>query len=119
MEPNKLHNPKDKAPFSLPDNYFDTFTDQMMAHVETEEKIQSGFTFNFVALKPYLGLVGMFAIAVLFMQVIMWTVPYFSPQESVYTATASASTFNPSGDEIVDYLIYEMNSNEIMMALLE
>ena len=55
---------KSKNPFSVPDRYFDTLGDRVMDRIKDEEG-KTRETSLFQTLKPYLGLAGLFAFAMI------------------------------------------------------
>lgn len=121
IEDQKSHR---KLPFIVPDHYFEHLTDQIMEHVEQQQRSKTSFM---VLLKPYLGLVAMFGIALLLAQLVFWLAPdktrvNIRVTDSILSVNANVELeeqFNPSEEEIVAYLISEMTNTDLTMALLE
>lgn len=122
---------KKKNPFSVPDGYFDEVTEQILSRVKEEEMPQKVKFLQI--LKPYLGLVGIFALALFVVQVIF---PPFVDENKMLlkngdevvqlqetTSGASSeeifdSNFNPTNEEIIEYLASKVDSYELFYAEL-
>lgn len=122
---------KKKNPFSVPDGYFDEITEQILSRVKEEEKPQKVKFLQI--LKPYLGLVGIFALALFVVQAIF---PLFVDENKmllkngdevvqVQETTSGASSeeifdsnFNPTNEEIIEYLASKVDSYELFYAEL-
>ena len=61
---------KSKNPFTVPDRYFDTLGDRVMDRIKDEEG-KTRETSLFQTLKPYLGLAGLFAFAMIVIQLLV------------------------------------------------
>lgn len=120
---------KRKTPFSLPEGYLEGLTDRIVEKVKEEEKPER--VKWFVLLKPYAGLAAIFVMALLIVQLV---VPRFVDQSRMlqkggtHTVTAQGeeeakaefefgSEFNPTREEILDYLSAEVQGYEIMAEL--
>lgn len=118
---------KKKSPFIVPDGYFDTLTDRITDRVDEEEKPQK---IRFIqTLKPYLGLVAVFLLALMVVQVVL---PRFIDKDKMLLKEGEQivqtqpvalenevvfdSQFDPTSEEIIEYLSSEVNSYELMYA---
>lgn len=120
---------KKKNPFTVPDKYFDTFTDKLIDRIEGEKKPQKARLLQ--VLTPYLGLVAIFLLALFVVQVVL---PHFidpgkmlakdqlgnvAVKESLPPENAAFDTdFNPTDEEIIEYLTLEVNDSELFYAEL-
>ena len=103
---------KSKNPFTVPDRYFDTLGDRVMDRIKDEEG-KTRKTSLFQTLKPYLGLAGLFAFAMIVVQLL---VPNLvdenrmllkNGEQANMTAQAEDENifdadFNPSREEIIE-----------------
>lgn len=117
---------KKKNPFRVPEHYFDDLTERVMNRVEEEEKAKKkGFVRFF---RPYMGWVAVF-VTVLVLAQLLYTVvadrqllKSGAPTEQVAFVPDSAeedifdSHFNPTNDEIIEYLATEVDNYELMIA---
>ena len=117
---------KSKNPFSVPDRYFDTLGDRVMDRIKDEEG-KTRETSSFQTLKPYLGLAGLFAFAMIVVQLL---VPNLvdenrmllkNGEQANMTAQAEDENifdtdFNPSREEIIEYLSQETDPIEFLYA---
>ena len=97
---------KSKNPFTVPDRYFDTLGDRVMDRIKDEDG-KTRKTSLFQTLKPYLGLAGLFAFAMIVVQLL---VPNLV-DENIFDAD-----FNPSREEIIEYLSQETDPIEFLYA---
>lgn len=118
-----------KNPFSVPPGYFEQLTDQVIDRVKKTEKPQK--VRFMVLIRPYVGLAAIFLIALFVVQVIL---PHFIDErkmlkrENGETVVAQEnvaadevqldSNFNPSSDEILEYLSTEVSDYELIYAEL-
>ncbi|MEG0795907.1 MAG: hypothetical protein RR397_05275 [Odoribacter sp.] len=120
---------KEKRPFKVPDDYFDNLTDRIMNNLERDKKEQRLRLIPL--LKPYLGLVAIFMLALFVVQVI---IPRFIDKDQMLMKRGEQivqvqdlsteveeeipfdSQFNPTNEEIIEYLTSEVNSYELMYA---
>lgn len=117
---------KKKNPFTVPEGYFDGLTDQVVKRLEDQKRSKKTKVFRMV--RPYLGLVGVFALALLVIQAIFPLItdrsqklvkensevvqsPAETPEEDIFD-----SQFNPTSEEILEYLVSEVNNYELMYA---
>ena len=113
---------KSKNPFTVPDRYFDTLGDRVMDRIKDEDG-KTRKTSLFQTLKPYLGLAGLFAFAMIVVQLL---VPNLvdenrmllkNGEQANMTAQAEDDTdFNPSREEIIEYLSQETDPIEFLYA---
>ena len=119
---------KKKNPFSVPDGYFDHLTDQVIERVKEEKKPRRT---NFVhILKPYIGLAAIFLLALFVVQIVL---PRFIDNSRMLKKESTEvvqeandrkedieldSSFNPTSEEILEYLSTEVNSYDLIYAEL-
>lgn len=117
-----------KNPYSVPDDYFESLTDQVMSRLEEKKAPRKSGFMQFV--KPYLGLAAMFLLALMIVQMILPRVVdkkqmlVQDGEQIVQTGDLTESVeeivfdsyFNPTNDEIIEYLALEVNSYELMYA---
>ena len=130
---------KSKNPFTVPDRYFDTLGDrtfedlahfvdflQRLSQIKDEDG-KTRKTSLFQTLKPYLGLAGLFAFAMIVVQLL---VPNLvdenrmllkNGEQANMTAQAEDENifdadFNPSREEIIEYLSQETDPIEFLYA---
>lgn len=117
---------KSKNPFTVPDRYFDTLGDRVMDRIKDEDG-KTRKTSLFQTLKPYLGLAGLFAFAMIVVQLL---VPNLvdenrmllkNGEQANMTAQAEDENifdadFNPSREEIIEYLSQETDPIEFLYA---
>ena len=117
---------KSKNPFTVPDRYFDTLGDRVMDRIKDEEG-KTRKTSLFQTLKTYLGLAGLFAFAMIVIQLLVPNLvdenrmlskngeqANMTPQaedENIFDAD-----FNPSREEIIEYLSQETDPIEFLYA---
>ncbi len=117
---------KKKNPFTVPEGYFEGLTDQVMEKVEKKKKAvepKIGRT-----LKSYLGLAAIFVLALMVVQVLypMLTDEERGQREERTEEMAQVpeaveedifdSYFNPTSDEIIEYLATEVDNYDLMYA---
>ena len=112
---------KSKNPFTVPDRYFDTLGDRVMDRIKDEDG-KTRKTSLFQTLKPYLGLAGLFAFAMIVVQLL---VPNLVDENRMLQANMTAQAedenifdadFNPSREEIIEYLSQETDPIEFLYA---
>lgn len=119
---------KKKSPFTVPEGYFDKLTDRIAERVQEEKKPQKVRFIQIV--KPYMGLAAIFMLAFLVVQVVF---PHFidpnkmilkegetveQTQQAVATDNEIIfdSYFNPTNEEIIEYLTTEIDSYDLIYA---
>lgn len=117
---------KKKNPFTVPENYFDELTERIMERTAGQEKSRK---IKFVQrLKPYMSLAAIFILALWVVQAIFPLVvnkDQLMQRDSIEYAIQALepeeedifdSQFNPTGEEIIEYLASEVDSYELMYA---
>lgn len=125
---------KKKNPFSVPEDYFDRLTDRVMGNINSGEKKLPEIkippkTRYFEIVKPYLGLVGIFLLALFIVQAFFPLVidekqmikhdekgQIVQKQETEQEEIIFDSQFNPTREEIIEYLTSEANTDELFYA---
>lgn len=116
---------KSKNPFTIPEGYFESLGDRVMERVKEEDKPKRVSVL--LALKPYLGLAGLFVFAMLFVQFLLPRLVdedrmlakkvdqevTIAPEEEENIFDAD---FNPSREEIIEYLSQEADVTEFLYA---
>lgn len=118
-----------KSPFGTPEGYFESLTDRIAERVKEEEKPQKVHLLR--TIKPYLGLAGIFVGILFAVQVIL---PHFVDQNKMILKNGVTeqvvkvqettpqveiefnADFNPSDEEIWEYLFSEMNEYDLIYA---
>ena len=117
---------KSKNPFTVPDRYFDTLGDRVMDRIKDEDG-KTRKTSLFQTLKPYLDLAGLFAFAMIVVQLL---VPNLVDENRMLLKTGEQANmttqaedenifdadFNPSREEIIEYLSQETDPIEFLYA---
>lgn len=117
---------KKKSPFTVPEGYFDGLTDRIMEQVVKDEEPRK---FRFIqVVKPYLGLAAIFLLALIIMQMV---VPRLDKSRMLMKGDAQIvqqqpsaleseeifdSQFNPTSEEIIEYLALEVDNYELIYA---
>lgn len=118
---------KKKNPFSVPDGYFENLTERIAENVKETEIPQKTKVIQMI--KPYVGLVAIFLLALFVVQVIF---PLVIDDSRMIAKDANAvksqsviededadelnSTFQPTSEEIIEYLATEGNDFELLYA---
>lgn len=117
---------KTKNPFTVPEGYFDGLTDKVMHRLDKQEKPQKP---RFIqVIKPYIGLAAIFVLALVIVQALFPLVVDKGQlikrgnTEQVIQAQEVAeedifdSHFNPTNEEIIEYLASEVDNYELIYA---
>ena len=117
---------KSKNPFTVPDGYFDALEDRVMSRVKENETPKQ--TSLLLTLKPYLGLAALFAFAMVVVQLVLpgavdenrmlikkGEQPEVSASQTEDENIFDAD-FNPSREEIIEYLSQETDPLEFLYA---
>lgn len=119
---------KKKNPFTVPDGYFDGLTDRIMSQVK-EEKMPRKLRFVEV-FKPYMGWAAVFVVTLMMVQVVYPLITDKNPLSSGEIAGQASfagegaeedifdSHFNPTSEEIIEYLASEVDNYELMYAVV-
>lgn len=112
---------KQKNPFTVPGEYFESLTERLMERVKkSDEKPKSEWV---RVMRPYLGLAGVFVFAMLMLH---WVLPGAFPSlekeedsiEEYWQSIVEEQSiefdedFNPTKDEIIEYLTQEMDASD-------
>lgn len=115
---------RSKNPFSVPDGYFESLEDRVMERVQEVKKPKRPNVLQM--LKPYLGLAGLFVFAMVVVQLLLPRVvdenrmlakkveqkaPVEQEEEWMFD-----TDFNPSREEIIEYLSQESDVTEFLYA---
>lgn len=119
---------KKKNPFSVPDGYFDHLTDNVIERIKEDKKPRrTGVVYM---LKPYIGLAAIFLLALFVVQIVL---PRFIDNSRMLKKESAEvvqeandrkedveldSSFNPTSEEILEYLSTEVNSYDLIYAEL-
>lgn len=117
---------KSKNPFTVPDGYFDALEDRVMSRVKENEMPKQ--TSLLLTLKPYLGLAALFAFAMVVVQLVLpgavdenrMLIKKGEQPEVIASQTEDENIFdadfNPSREEIIEYLSQETDPLEFLYA---
>lgn len=117
---------KTKNPYTVPEGYFDGLTDRIIDRVEKQQKPQKIHRLKWTqVLKPYLGLAAVFLLALFVLQAVLPLV--VEPGQLLRKDTVAQvqeapvedifdSQFNPSSEEIIEYLSAEVDPYELLYA---
>lgn len=117
---------REKNPFTVPDGYFDGLTERIMKLTETKKEVYKPSLLQ--VLRPYIGIAAMFVVIVGVMHIVV-PMAMEQNQASLKDAVAQGvsedelleenifdSEFNPTSDEIIEYLATEIDCYELMLA---
>lgn len=121
---NKSDNER-RNPFSVPDDYFASLEDRIMKRIEEEKRPKR---INYVQLlKPYFGMAAIFLIAIFAVKVVA---PGFIDSDRMLIKNQGSKTtlgpyeqkniselnldFNPTDEEIIEYLAREADVTDIL-----
>ena len=108
-----------KNPFTVPTGYFETLESEIMFNIKREKK-----TPVLQMLKPYLGLVGVFIFAFMMIHKVL---PHFAKDGEILLEKEQHlvqkadhhpffdADFNPTKEELVEYLAHEVNITEFLL----
>lgn len=115
-----------KNPFSVPEGYFDQLDKRIGKRIEMEKHPQKVRWITL--LKPYIGLVAIFLLALFIVQVVL---PHVVDKDRMLVKEGQSVTivkesqtetfefdvgFNPTNEEILEYLSTELNDYELLYA---
>lgn len=117
---------KKKNPFSVPEGYFEQLEDRLMECTESSGKSKNVKFLQVV--KPYLGLAAVFIVALLVVQLVLPLVvdkhqvivkqgDRIAQNQELVEENIFDSQFNPTNEEIIEYLSSEMDSYELLYAV--
>lgn len=112
-------------PFRVPDGYFDTLEDRVMARMKSETTKTPRRLTALRVLKPVWGIVAMFVMATIVTQ---WVAPRLmdpsrmilhpgvpAVQEQADGSVQLDADFNPTREEIIEYLAQEADVTELLL----
>ncbi|MCM1031233.1 MAG: hypothetical protein NC410_07345 [Oscillibacter sp.] len=117
---------KRKNPFSVPEGYFDRLDNRIEQRIEAEKHPQKVRLITL--LKPYMGLVAIFLLALFIVQVVLPRVvdkermlvrdgrEMMADQETKAETFEFDTGFNPTKEEILEYLSTEVDDYELLYA---
>lgn len=116
---------KKKNPFSVPDGYFDGLTDRITGQIERQKEVKKSLSLR--RLKPYMELVAMFFLAFLVVQLLFpgtknTDLPDVKDGNAMVRVQEMEaedifdSQFNPTNEEIIEYLAAEVDHYEMILA---
>ena len=115
-----------KNPFTVPDGYFEGLTDRIADRVNEEQKPKKTRFIQIV--KPYMGLAAIFLLALLIVQVVLPGVVdkrqllnknvevVSTPTQETTIEDIFDSQFNPTSEEIIEYLASEVDNYDFLYA---
>lgn len=119
---------KKKNPFTVPEGYFEGLTDRITANIEKKQKLPTKQKPGLIRLiKPYMGLAALFLLALLVIQVLFPLVVDKSQfiktdrgmavqSQEMVNEDIFDSEFNPTTEEIIEYLTLEADSYDFLYA---
>lgn len=119
---------KKKNPFTVPERYFEGLTDRITVNVEKKQKLPKKQKPGLIRLvKPYMGLAALFLLALLVIQVLFPLVVDKSQfirsdrgmalqSQEMVNEDIFDSQFNPTTEEIIEYLTLEVDSYDFLYA---
>lgn len=116
---------KKKNPFSVPDEYFDELTGRIIGQIVKQKEVKK--TSLLRRLKPYVGLVAVFFLALMVVQIFFPGAKdtdlsdvkegnAFVQVQEMETEDIFDSQFNPTNEEIIEYLASEVANYEMILA---
>lgn len=117
---------REKNPFTVPDGYFDRLTERIMELTESKKEIHKSNLLQ--VFRPYIGIVAMFVIMMGGMYMLVPiamergedllndTIVQGTSEEEILADDIFDSGFNPTNDEIIEYLAIEIDNYELILA---
>lgn len=117
---------REKNPFTVPDGYFDGLTERIMDLTENKKDVRKPRLWQ--VLRPYIGVAAMFVVIMGVMHIVVpmtmesnWTslnetVSHGAWDETLLEDDIFDSEFNPTSDEIIEYLATEIDDYELILA---
>lgn len=112
-----------KNPFCVPEGYFEGLTDRIVGQIEKQRKPKKMRFLQIV--KSYSGVAAVFLLALLVVQAIYPVVDARKQNletenevvaQDTETENIFDSQFNPTSDEIIEYLVTEVDDYELIYA---
>lgn len=117
---------KEKNPFTVPDGYFDGLTERIMALTENKRDVCKPSFLQ--VLRPYIGIAVMFVVMMGVMYIVVpmmmernqvssdEIVAHGAWEDELFEEDIFDSEFNPTSDEIIEYLAAEIDNYELILA---
>lgn len=117
---------KEKNPFAVPDGYFDGLTERIMELTDNKKDVRKPSLLQ--VLRPYIGIAAMFVVMMGIMHVVVSmtmernqtasgeAVAHSTLEDELLEEDIFDSEFNPTSDEIIEYLATEIDNYELMLA---
>ena len=117
---------KEKNPFAVPDGYFDGLTERIMELTDNKKDVRKPSLLQ--VLRPYIGIAAMFVVMMGIMHVVVSmtmernqtasgeAVAHSTLEEELLEEDIFDSEFNPTSDEIIEYLATEIDNYELILA---
>lgn len=117
---------REKNPFTVPDGYFDGLTERIMDLTENKKDVRKPRLWQ--VLRPYIGVAAMFVVIMGVMHIVVpmtmesnrtslnETVAHGAWDETLLEDDIFDSEFNPTSDEIIEYLATEIDDYELILA---
>ena len=104
---------KKKNPFTVPEGYFDELTGRITGRIEKQKEVKKSSSLR--GLKPYMGLVQ-----ILFPGAKNTDLPDIEGENAIVQEMEAEdifdSQFNPTNEEIIEYLASEVDNYEMILA---
>lgn len=117
---------KEKNPFAVPDGYFDGLTERIMELTDNKKDVRKPSLLQ--VLRPYIGIAAMFVVMMGIMHVVVSmtmernqtasgeAVAHSTLEDELLEEDIFDSEFNPTSDEIIEYLAAEIDNYELILA---
>lgn len=116
---------KEKNPFTVPDGYFDGLSERIMALTGNKKDVCKPSFLQ--VLRPYIGIAVMFVVMMGVMHIVVpmmernqvssdEIVAHGAWEDELFEEDIFDSEFNPTSDEIIEYLAAEIDNYELILA---
>ena len=117
---------KEKNPFAVPDGYFDGLTERIMELTDNKKDVRKPRLLQ--VSRPYIGIAAMFVVMMGIMHVVVpmtmernqtasgEAVAHSTLEDELLEEDIFDSEFNPTSDEIIEYLATEIDNYELILA---
>lgn len=117
---------KEKNPFAVPDGYFDGLTERIMELTDNKKDVRKPSLLQ--VLRLYIGIAAMFVVMMGIMHVVVpmtmernqtasgEAVAHSTLEDELLEEDIFDSEFNPTSDEIIEYLAAEIDNYELILA---
>ena len=115
-----------KNPFSVPDGYFDNLTERIVKQVKKQEKAEKNSS-PLRKVRLYMGVAAGFLLALFVLQILLWGIQDYSQKERQENSQLVVemeeedifdSHFNPTTEEIIEYLVAESDNYDLILATI-